>query len=213
MCRSRMLSAIGLSVLLCHPAVSYADAELLRTIQLLDEDRGYCLDIRGEGPTVQLDAALQVHTCKYGSTIDDQRFEHTTDGAIRASVYNRCVAADDAREGNQSFRWSPPTERGLSSAEIARNGMPPELAAQLIALRSAPDAIPQTYAQQRHVFDASEIKVVSNIAYGPHERQQIDIHTGTMRRARGPVPVIAVFHELVPAAIPRMAGAIIHPVK
>ena len=61
MFRSRVLSAIALSVLFCHPAASYADAGLLRTIQLLDESRGYCLDIRGEGQTLRLDEALQVH--------------------------------------------------------------------------------------------------------------------------------------------------------
>ena len=266
MCRVRLLAAIGLSVLLCHPTVSYADAGLLRTIQLLDESRGYCLDIRGEGQTLRLDEALQVHTCKYGGPIDDQRFERTADGAIRASLYNRCLAAakleagaqllvqpcaaaptqrwtmawgrlspasrsdlcvtvagekgepagtpilispvyhrrdavldrcDPAREATQSFRWSLPQERGLSTAETARNGMPADVAAQLIALRSATDSIPQTYkvyAAQPRVYDASEIKVAKNIAYGPHERQQIDIHTATVRRAPGPVPVVAVFH-------------------
>jgi arylformamidase len=266
MCRSRVLPVIALSVLFCHPAVSYADAGLLRTIQPLDEARGYCLDIRGEGRTLQLDEPLQAHTCKYGAPNDDQRFERTADGTIRASVYNRCLAAakleagaqvlvrpcasaptqqwtmawgrlspgsrsdlcvtvagekgepagtpilispvyhrrdavldrcDAAREATQSFRWSLPQERGLSTAETARNGMPADVAAQLIALRSAGDSIPQTYkvyAAQPRVYEASEVKVASNIAYGPHERQQMDIHTATVRRAPGPVPVVAVFH-------------------
>jgi hypothetical protein len=266
MFRSRVPSAIALCVLFCHPAVSYADAGLLRTIQPLDETRGYCLDIRGEGQTLQLDEPLQAHTCKYGAPNDDQRFERTADGAIRASVYNRCLAAakleagaqllvrpcasaptqqwtmawgrlspasrsdlcvtvagekgepagtpilispvyhrrdavldrcDAAREATQSFRWSLPQERGLSTAETARNGMPADVAAQLIALRPAADSIPQTYkiyAAQPHVYEASEIKVAKNIAYGPHERQQIDIHTATVRRAPGRVPVVAVFH-------------------
>jgi len=266
MFRTRVLSAIALFVLFCHPALSYADAGLLRTVQPLDETRGYCLDIRGEGQTLQLDEPLQAHTCKYGAPNDDQRFERTADGAIRASVYNRCLAAakleagsqllvrpcasaltqkwtmawgrlspasrsdlcvtvagekgepagtpilispvyhrrdavldrcDAAREAKQSFRWSLPQERGLSTAETARNGMPADVAAQLIALRPAPDSIPQTYkiyAAQPRVYQASEIKVANNIAYGPHERQQIDIHAATVRRAPGPVPVVAVFH-------------------
>src|SRR5215470_16278788 len=227
MCRVRVLSAIALSVLFCHPAPGYADAGLLRTIQPLDEPRGYCVDIRGEGQTLQLDEPLQVHTCKYGAPLDDQRFERTADGAIRASAYNRCLEAarlqagaqllvppcaaapiqqwtmawgrlspasrsdlcvtvagekgepagtptlispvyhrrdavlercDAAREAAQSFRWSLPQERGLSAAETARNGMPPDIAAQLIALRSAADAIPQTYkvyASQPRVYEAS----------------------------------------------------------
>ena len=266
MFRTRVLSAIALFVLFCHPALSYADAGLLRTVQPLDETRGYCLDIRGEAQTLQLDEPLQAHTCKYGAPNDDQRFERTADGAIRASVYNRCLAAakleagsqllvrpcasaltqkwtmawgrlspasrsdlcvtvagekgepagtpilispvyhrrdavldrcDAAREAKQSFRWSLPQERGLSTAETARNGMPADVAAQLIALRPAPDSIPQTYkiyAAQPRVYQASEIKVANNIAYGPHERQQIDIHAATVRRAPGPVPVVAVFH-------------------
>jgi arylformamidase len=266
MCHSRVLAAIALSLLFCHPTVGYADAGLLRTIQPLDETRGYCLDIRGEGQTLRLDEPLQVHTCKYGGPIDDQQFERTADGGIRAPVYNRCLAAakleasaqlllrpcasapmqqwtmawgrlspasrsdlcvtvagekgepagtpilispvyhrrdavldrcDAAREATQSFRWAVPQERGLSTAEIARNGMPPDVAAQLIALRPAADSIPQTYkiyAAQPRVYEPSEIKVVKNIPYGPHERQQIDIHTATLRRAPGPVPVVAVFH-------------------
>ncbi|HEU5257342.1 MAG TPA: hypothetical protein VFU28_15215 [Vicinamibacterales bacterium] len=44
---TRLLSAIALFVLFCRPDLSYADAGLLRTIQPLDEARGYCLDIRG----------------------------------------------------------------------------------------------------------------------------------------------------------------------
>jgi len=112
----------------------------------------------------------------------------------RDLALERC---DPAREGAQSFRFSLPTERGLSSVEITRQGMPEDVAKQIMALRTAPDTIPQTYkmyATQPRVYEASEIKVVKNIAYGPHERQQIDVHTGTMRRATAPVPIVAVFH-------------------
>ena len=101
MCRLRALFAIALSVLFCHPAISYADAGLLRTVQPLDETRGYCLDIRGEGETLRLDEPLQLHTCKYGAAVDDQRFERTADGAIRAPAYNRCLAAAKLEAGAQ----------------------------------------------------------------------------------------------------------------
>jgi triacylglycerol lipase len=261
-----VVPVIAVALLAGLPAPGYADAGLLRTIQALDEPRGYCLDIRGEGESLRLDQPLQAHTCKYGATLDDQRFERTADGAVRATAYNRCLAAaslapgaqlvlqacstgatqrwsmawgrlsptsradlcvtiagdkgepagtpvlispvyhrrdavldrcDPAREANQSLRWSLPEERGLSSAEIARQGMPANLAAQLIALRTAPDTIPQTYklyAAQPHVYQDSEIKVVRNLPYGSHERQQVDVHTATMRRSPKPVPVVAVFH-------------------
>jgi len=265
---SRSIHVVPLTALLLFvcSAPSYADAGLLRTVQALDEARGYCLDIAGEGAGVQLDEPLRAHTCKWGGLIEDQSFERTADGAIRAGAYNRCLAAasltpgaqlgvrpcssaatqrwtmawgrlspmsqpdlcvtlvgekgapvgtpiwispvyhrrdvglercDAAREATQSFRWSLPQERGWSFAEIARQGMPAEVASQLMALRTAPDTNAQTYkvyASQPHVYEASEIKVVRDIAYGPHERQHIDVHTGTMRRATRPVPVVAVFH-------------------
>lgn len=252
---------IALLLGLSNPATSYADAGLLRTIHVLDEARGYCLDIAGEGQTLRIDDALQAHTCKYGGPLDDQRFERTAEGAIRATMYDRCLAAaslepgarllvqacasvptqrwsmawgrlspvsrpdlcvslagdkgqpagtpmllspvyrrrdvgldrcSDAREGNQSFRWSLPGERGLSSAEISRNGMPAEVAAQLPKLTNQETY--KVYASQPRVHDPAEIKVRKDIAYGAHERQRIDIHTSTLRRAPGPVPIVVVFH-------------------
>jgi acetyl esterase/lipase len=257
---------IALLVLVSSPATSYADAGLLRTIQTLDEARGYCLDIAGAGETLRLDDPLQAHTCKYGAPLDDQRFERIAGGAIRATMYGRCLAAAalepgarllvrtcaeaptqrwsmawgrlspasrpelcvslagekgqpagtpvlispvyhrrdvglercaDASEARQSFRWSLPDERGLSSAEISRNGMPADLAKQLVALGWSEGVIPQTYkiyASQPRIHEAAEIRVKKDVAYGPHEKQQMDIHTATMRRAERPVPVVVVFH-------------------
>jgi triacylglycerol lipase len=266
MSRSCLSTLIALSFVVLNPVTSFADAGLLRTIHTLDDVRGYCLDIRGEGATLQLDNPMQAHTCKYGGPLDDQRFERAASGAIRAPMYDRCLAAaslepgagllmrpcasaptqqwsmawgrlspvsrpdlcvslsvekgqpagtpvlvspvyhrrdlvidrcDDSREATQSFRWSSPAERGLSSAEITRNGMPADVAKQLADLKSAGNANAETYkvyASQPRIYEASEIKVAKNIAYGPHERQQIDVHTATLRRAQRPVPVIAVFH-------------------
>jgi acetyl esterase/lipase len=254
-------TAIALVLGFTIPATSYADAGLLRTVRAVDEARGYCLDIAGEGQTLRLDDPLQVHTCKYGGPLDDQRFERTAGGAIRATVYGRCLAAaslepgarlllrtcaeapaqqwsmtwgrvtpasrpdlcvsaagekgqpagtpvqvspvyrrrdvalercSDTRESSQSFRWSLPDERGLSSAEITRNGMPAEVARQLATLTIAETY--KVYASQPRVYDAAEIKVTRDIAYGSHERQRIDVHTATLRRAGRPVPIVVVFH-------------------
>jgi len=257
---------ITLLLVLSCPAVGRADVGLLRTVQVLDDVRGYCLDIGGAGATLRLDDRLQVHTCKYGGPLDDQRFERAPNGAIRATMYNRCLAAAalepgaglllracgdspaqrwsmawgrispesrpdlcvsvagekgqpagtpilispvyhrrdvslercaDARQAVQSFRWSLHDERALSTAEIARSGMPPDLAKQLASLGSVGGANAETYkiyASQPRVHEAAEIKVTKNLAYGPHERQQLDIHTATLRRAERPVPIVVVFH-------------------
>ena len=262
---SPVRTAIGaltaLALVAATPAISYADAGLMRTIHTLDEARGYCLDIPGEGQSLNLDAPLQAHTCKYGGPLDDQRFERTADGAIRAAMYGRCLAAasldtgarlvmltcanapaqrwtmawgrispasradlcvtlagergqpagtpalispvyhrrdvglepcSDAREAAQSFRWSSPTERGLSVAEVTRNGMPADVAGQLAKL-----SIQETYkvyASQPRVYEASEIKMAAAIAYGSHERQRMEIYTGPLRRAQRSVPIVVVFH-------------------
>ena len=250
------------------PEVSWADAGLLRTAQALDEARGYCLDIAGFGATLRLDDPLQAHTCKYGAPLDDQRFEPIANGAIKASQYDRCLAAtalepgaklvvracssapaqrwtivlgrmspesrrdlcvsvadakgeiagtpalispvyrrrdvtlercDGAQEARQSFRWSQPDERGLSSADVVRTTMPADVAKQLAAFGTEFDGeiagqTAKIYASQPRVYEAGEIKVAKNLAYGPHERQQVDIHTATVRRSDRPVPVVVVFH-------------------
>jgi triacylglycerol lipase len=257
---------IALLLVVSNPTMSRADTGLLRTIHALDDARGYCLDIAGAGETLRLDDPLQVHTCKYGGPLDDQRFERTVGGTVRATMYDRCLVAaalepgarlllrpcatmpaqqwsmswgrispesrpdlcvsvagekgqpagtpilispvyhrrdvalercDVGRESRQSFRWSLPEERGLSTAEIARNGMPADVARQLASLGSVGGANAETYkvyASQPRVYDPEEVKIARNLAYGPHERQQVDIHTATMRRAGRPVPVVVAFH-------------------
>jgi acetyl esterase len=257
---------VALLLVVLSPAPSYADAGLLRTIHALDDARGYCLDVPGPPEMLRLDDPLQAHTCKYGAPLDDQRFERTADAAIRAAMYNRCLAAAalasgarlllrgcaatpvqrwsmawgrlspasrpdlcvavagakgepagtpilispvyhrrdvvlercaETREAAQSFRWSRPDERGLSTADVVRNGMPADLAKQIIELGFSEGNIPATYklyASQPRVHAESEIKVARDIAYGSHERQRMDIHTATMRRSEHGVPIVAVFH-------------------
>ena len=72
-----------------------------------------------------------------------------------------------------------------------------DVAKQLASLASVGGANAETYkiyASQPRVHEAAEIKVTKNLAYGPHERQQLDIHTATLRRADRPVPIVVVFH-------------------
>ena len=89
MAGSRLLGVllpIACLVVAWNPATGYADTGLLRSIHTLDDARGYCLDIPGAGQTLRLDAPLQAHTCKYGAPLDDQRFERTAAGALRAPM-------------------------------------------------------------------------------------------------------------------------------
>ena len=233
---------IALLLVLSFPAISGADVGLLRTVQALDEVRGYCLDIAGAGATLRLDDRLQVHTCKYGGPLDDQRFERAANGVIKTTMYDRCLAAAalepgaglllrpcgaapaqrwsmasgrispesrpdlcvsvagdkgqpagtpvlispvyrrrdvslercaDARESAQSFRWSLHDERALSTAEIARNGMPPDVAKQLASLdRSAAPLRKRTSLRSAATRARSgRDQGHQDLAYGTHERQ------------------------------------------
>jgi acetyl esterase/lipase len=263
-----VVSLLMLLFVTASPTVGWADGGLLRTAQALDEPRGYCLDVAGFGATLRLDDPLQAHTCKYGAALDDQRFERVANGAVKASQYNRCLAAeslapgakllvkactptpvqrwtmawgrlspdtrrdlcvsvginkgeiagtpalvtpvyrrrdvtlercDDAQEARQAFRWSAADERGLSTADVVRGTMPADVAKQLAAFGTEFDGeiagqTAKIYASQPKVYEAAEIKVAKNLAYGPHERQQVDVHTATVRRSDRPVPVVVVFH-------------------
>jgi acetyl esterase/lipase len=78
-------------------AHSFAAPTLLRAVHSLDEPRGYCLDIPGAGPTLDLDAPLQAHTCKAQDSIDDQLFE-VAEAQIRSN--GRCLAVDELAAGS-----------------------------------------------------------------------------------------------------------------
>jgi triacylglycerol lipase len=106
---------------------------------------------------------------------------------------------DDTQQARQSFRWSQFDERGASSADVVRSGMPADVAKQLAAFGTEFDgeiatATAKIYATQPRIYEPAEIKVVKNLAYGPHERQQLDVHTATVRRSARPMPVVVVFH-------------------
>ncbi len=265
-------SALGAACVvaaLAVPGPASAQPQLLRTASALDEPRGYCVDISGFAATLRLDDPLQAHTCKYGEPLEDQLFEPGDGGTIRASRYDRCLAADsldadakllarpcdarardqqwstasgqlapksrpdlcvavaaergtlagtprlisptyrrqdlllarcaDASAARSSFRWSHPGERPSADVDVVRDGMPTEVAAALAAFGHEFDGAiaaktVEIYAPVPRVYDASEIKVVKDLAYGPHERQQLDVHVGSTRSYTSPAPVVVIFH-------------------
>jgi triacylglycerol lipase len=251
-------------VAVCSSAA--AAPALIRTVDALDEPRGYCLDISGVGPTLDLEAPLQAHTCKGLEPSDDQLFE-ASGQQVRASQHDRCLAVealelgaplrvlacsdsrlqrwrfadgrlspasrpelcvalasargepwgtprlvspayrrqaialdkcDSQADARQTFRWLAPAEVASSRADDARSDMPQELATALARFGHEFDgAIAQQtaalYASQPRVYAQAEIAVTKDLAYGPQERQHVDIYT-RVRRPAEPVPAIVVFH-------------------
>jgi triacylglycerol lipase len=49
-------------------------------------------------------------------------------------------------------------------------------------------------ADQPRAYEAREIEVVTDLAYGPHERHRLDVHTDNYRRSSAPMPVVMFFH-------------------
>ncbi|HEY8519968.1 MAG TPA: alpha/beta hydrolase fold domain-containing protein [Gammaproteobacteria bacterium] len=258
--------ALGSTLLLLVAPLS-AEPGLLRTAAVLDDERGYCIDVAGNGGELRLDEPLETHTCKYGAPLQDQLFElRAEDGRIEAVAQDRCLAAEALEPGarlhlracddsalqrwslawgrlraaaapelcaavapgagelaatpplvspvyrrraltleacgdseRQAFRWSSPDERGSSLADTLRSGMPPAVAAQLASFGrvfngTVAGKTAQIYAELERVYAPEELEVRSGLAYGPHERQRLDVYRGKVRRSQEPVPMIAVFH-------------------
>jgi acetyl esterase/lipase len=90
-------------------------------------------------------------------------------------------------------------ETALEQADVARAGMPGDVAAAIAAFGHEFDGeiARQTaaiYAAVPKVYDRADIEVVEDLAYGPHERQHLDIHTLGSGRPETPAPVIVTFH-------------------
>ena len=90
----RCVVLLGSLIFICLAPLACAEPALLRAVDALDEPRGYCIDIPGSGPTINLDAPLQGHTCKFRDAIADQLFDAAAGQHIRASEYERCLAVE-----------------------------------------------------------------------------------------------------------------------
>jgi acetyl esterase/lipase len=104
----------------------------------------------------------------------------------------------ETAENLRTFRWLPPAELVASKASAVRDGMPADVASALAAFgREFDGTIAQQtaaiYARQPRVYEPGEVVVAKDLAYGPHERQRVDVHTRATRVAE-PMPVIVVFH-------------------
>ncbi len=83
----------------------------------------------GSGPTLNLDAPLQGHTCKFRDAIADQLFDEAAGQHVRASEYDRCLAVEALEPGQplavaELHRLAPATlaarERPLEPGSAAR---------------------------------------------------------------------------------------------
>ena len=74
----------------------------LKALDLLDDVRGFCVDLPGHLQGVDLSADVVVHTCKDGFWNYDERFDEAafvSTGMLRMPAFNRCLASDDLASG------------------------------------------------------------------------------------------------------------------
>ncbi len=106
---------MGSSLVACQAAVTQptdkspsgqALSELASTaglIQLqdpLDEPEYYCVDVPGAGLSLNLQGALQAHTCKLSAAEDETfTFNYPSVGQIYMEAYQLCVEADSVAAG------------------------------------------------------------------------------------------------------------------
>ncbi len=247
-------------------AVSAESAFLKSAHALNGEFRGFCLDVPGHTPDINLDGPLRLHSCKYGEDATDQEWEWLDNGQILAAPFDRCLAAEElgangtlyikecaeapeqlwtisdagnvspasrtdlcitiedeyrlagtppwispvyyAREADlqvcadhdatlTQFRWGELEELERTNADTLSNHMPTELAASIREIVSRGAGAQETaalYNDQARTYEMGEIEVAQDIAYGPHEKHRLDIHTDKYRYGDIPMPVVMYFH-------------------
>ena len=75
-------------------------AGLIRLQDPLDEPEYYCIDVPGAGSSLNLQAALQAHTCKLSDAEDETfLFNYPSVGQIYMEAYELCVEADSTVAG------------------------------------------------------------------------------------------------------------------
>ena len=75
-------------------------AGLIQLQNPLDEPEYYCVDIPGAGASLNLQSALQAHTCKLSAAEDETfTFDYPSVGQIYMEAYQLCVEADRVEAG------------------------------------------------------------------------------------------------------------------
>ena len=106
---------------------------------------------------------------------------------------------ESASETRQAMRWAPGDEQHDSLVSTRRRTVPDHIVAGIRELGNtmSPENMAKTQqllADQPRVFEASEIEVVADLAYGPHDRHRLDVHTDNYRRSDVAMPVAMFVH-------------------
>ena len=133
-------------------------------------------------------------------SVADAKGEIAGTPALVTPVYRRrdvtLQRCDDTQEARQSFRWSQPDERGLSTADVVRNSMPADVAKQLASFGTEFDGeiagqTAKIYASQPRVYEPGEsgreepcLRPAREAAGGHSHRDGEEVRSSHARRRR-----------------------------
>jgi hypothetical protein len=102
--RRRARSILILVGILLSPAVHAAELVEVTLVDKLDDDRGFCLDVKGPKERAKPADGLQAHTCYsyQGQLAVDQAFDSTLieSGEFRLPAFNACMTLVSAEPGS-----------------------------------------------------------------------------------------------------------------
>ena len=133
-------------------------------------------------------------------TLADERGLANSPSWLAMVYHGRTVSlapCADSALALQQFRWAHTDEQKRRDADLLGDRMPAELAASIRRVSEQGVAAAETsglYADQPRTYGLDEIEVTGNIAYGPHERNLLDVHIDTRRNDADPKPVVMYFH-------------------
>ncbi len=98
--KSNVTALTMLLSVLVFPLSAAAQGQFLRSVSDLADPRGYCLDIPGFGPRMQLDGPIGTHSCKYSLPgFDVDEIVELRDDKLLLVNYDRCLAVDAMEAG------------------------------------------------------------------------------------------------------------------
>lgn len=106
-------------------------------------------------------------------------------------------ACSSAAQARQQFRPGTPDELPSSFVSTPGQQMPDHLATavrEIVSRGAGAQETARLYDNEPRVYEMAEIEVAGDIAYGPHARHRLDVHTATVRRSSAPVPVVVYVH-------------------
>jgi len=141
----RFLGSLGILLALPLHAATPATTEI-NLIAILDEARGYCIDMVGYKERARVDRPLQAHTCYsyQGGVAVDQGVESQAvhAGQIRFPYFGVCVRVERAQAG-ASLLLDACADRPEQKFRFTDTGeIHPEAAPELCVTIAAPDGVP-----------------------------------------------------------------------